>query len=164
MSIFQEVVDVNTGLMSWINEFRMKTQIDHRIAVIPFKIVRRFFEGTWKDSSFRGQSWPPLPQRSDPKPFPQGSHRHKTAREISPLFDPHPNCRQILVQGWPPPRLGTFCAGPSPVTNSILFCWFFKISVKRRVTVCFLDKWPKTECKVSFDTSVWSRFLCSFMW
>ena len=31
-------------------------------------------------------------------------------------------------------------------------------------TVCFLDKWPRTKSKVTFDTSFWYRFLCSFTW
>ena len=29
-------------------------------------------------------------------------------------------------------------------------------------TVCFIDKWPQTKCKVTFDTCFWASFLCSF--
>ena len=28
-------------------------------------------------------------------------------------------------------------------------------------TVCFLEKWPQTKCKVTFDTCFWHSFLCS---
>ena len=30
------------------------------------------------------------------------------------------------------------------------------------LTVCFLVKWPKTKCKVTFDTCFWHSFLCSY--
>ena len=31
-------------------------------------------------------------------------------------------------------------------------------------TVCFLEKWPQTKCKVTFDTCFWPSFSCSFTW
>ena len=31
-------------------------------------------------------------------------------------------------------------------------------------TVCFLDSWPQTKCRVTFDTCFWHSFLCSFIW
>ena len=31
-------------------------------------------------------------------------------------------------------------------------------------TVCFLDKWPQTKCKVTFDNCLWLSFSGSFTW
>ena len=35
---------------------------------------------------------------------------------------------------------------------------------RKHFTVCFFGKWPQTKCKVTFDTSFWPNFLCSFTW
>ena len=35
---------------------------------------------------------------------------------------------------------------------------------KKQLFACFLDMGPETKCKLTFDSSFWYTFLCSFAW
>ena len=39
-----------------------------------------------------------------------------------------------------------------------------KVTSNSPCIVCFLEKWPQTKCKVTFDTCFWPSFSCSFTW
>ena len=41
---------------------------------------------------------------------------------------------------------------------------FVRLSIYLHSTVCFLNKWLQTKCRVTFDTSFWHSFLCPFTW
>ena len=72
-------------------------------------------------------------------------------------------CAKISLVWQQPSGSWPFCVKVSQATRNQLDYTLWSTN-HEHTSVCFLDKWLQTKCKVTFDTCAWSSFSCSFMW
>ena len=86
----------------------------------------------------------------DERPRKPGFLLHR--RTLFNIFCLWLGCRQ----GQQPHFLQIICISKLSVSELVSFSLWH--------TVCFLDIWPQTKCRVTFDTIFWHSFLCPFTW